>query len=204
MLPRIRELLRQQDEQSGLGALSESDAPGPISDENGRFVFLKNDRIYKHKLSRFHFTTYDVRRGTDIINPGTSRCNVMLIADNADNTSSSHPFLYARVIGVYHANIIYTGPGMRDYEARRIDFLWVRWYEVIDPASSGWSTSKLDSVRFPPLNGEDAFGFVDPRDVLRGSHIIPTFAKGRRHADGTGISRCAQDGQDYHRYYVGR
>jgi hypothetical protein len=97
-------------------------------------VFLKKDRIYHHNLSRLHFTTYDVRRGTDTINPGTSRYNVMLPADNVD----PRQFLYARALGVYHVNEIYTGPGMRDYEARRLDFLWVRWYEVVDPMFSGW------------------------------------------------------------------
>ena len=131
----------------------------------------------------------------------------MLLVDNTDATDGSsnlHHFLYARVLGVYHANVIYTGPGMRDYKARRLDFLWVRWYEVVDPASSGWSSSQLDCVRFLPMSRDDAFGFVDPTDVLRGCHIMPNFAKGKRHADSVGVSRCAKDGKDYNRYYVGR
>jgi hypothetical protein len=93
---------------------------------------------------------------------------------------------------------------MRDYEARRFDFLWVRWYEVVDPASSGWKGSTLDRVRFPPIHGIDSFDFVDPKDVLRGCHILPCFAKGKRHESGVGISRCARDGKDYNLYYVGR
>jgi len=82
--------------------------------------------------------------------------------------------------------------------------LWVRWYEVVDPATSGWNNSKLDSIRFPLMNSEDAFGFVDLKDVLRSCHIMPNFAKGNRHADRVGISRCAQDAKDYCQYYVGR
>jgi hypothetical protein len=127
----------------------------------------------------------------------------MLLADNADDPNSHH-FLYARVLGVYHANVIYIGPGMYSYEARRLDFLWVRWYEVVDPTSSGWGSLRLDSVRFPPMNQEDAFGFLDPKDVLRGCHVMPNLAKGKRHADGVGISHCAKDSEDYHRYYIGR
>jgi hypothetical protein len=171
------------------------------------FVFLKKDRIYHHNLSRFHFTTYDVQHGTDIINPGTSHCNIMLLADNADAAdgfSDLHHFLYARVLGVYHANVIYTGSGMRDYDARRLDFLWVRWYEVVDSTSSGWSNSQLDCVRFLPMSRDDAFGFVDPTDVLRGCHVMPNFAKGKRHADSVGVSHCANDSEDYNCYYVGR
>ena len=91
------------------------------------FVFLKNDCIYLHKLVRFHFTTYDVRRGTNVINPGASRHNIMLLADNAEGIASSnlHHFLYAWILGAYHVNAIYTGPGMCDFEAHHFDFLWV-------------------------------------------------------------------------------
>lgn len=93
---------------------------------------------------------------------------------------------------------------MLDYEARRLDFLWVRWYETVDPERSGWGASKLDSVRFSPMSDDNAFGFVDPGDVLRACHIMPNFAQGKRHLDGVGISRCAKDGKDYNRYYIGR
>ena len=208
LLPRIQQVLQEEMiPRPGHPGCRTVPRDAALDDDACKFVFLKKDTIYHHKLSRFHFTTYDVRRGTDIINPGTSRCNIMLLVSNADATDSStteHHFLYARVLGVYHANVVYTGPGMRDYEARRLDFLWVRWYEIVDPASSGWYKSRLDSVRFPALNGDNAFGFVDPKDVLRGCHIIPNFAKGKRHVDGVGISHCAKDSKDYNCYYIGR
>jgi hypothetical protein len=220
LLPRIRTALQPLQDSSTGPVTSESETnPGPASgpvfslsvDGSATdFVFFKNDCIYHHKLLRFHFTTYDVRRGTDIVNAGTSRHNVMLLAEDecesADRStgSNSHPFLYARVIGAYHANVLYTGPGMRNYEARRFDFLWVRWYELVNPASSGWSSSKLDTVRFPPMHRANSFGFVDPKDILRGCHIIPAFAKGKRHTNEVGISRCAKDSHDYMLYYIGR
>lgn len=211
LLPRIQAALRQEAEsrpdQSSVRTTSNNEYFRHFDGNERDFVLLNKDLIYHHKLIRFHFTTYDVRRGTDIINPGTSRCNVMLLADQVDDATDSsnlHHFLYARVLGAYHANVIYTGPGIRDYEPRRFDFLWVRWFEVVNPASSGWEASKLDSVRFPPLCEEASLGFVDPKDVLRGCHIIPAFAKGRRHQNGVGVSRCAKDGNDYRLYYVGR
>jgi hypothetical protein len=196
-------MLRQEAaSHSGLGTASTISSRVPIlEDDLSTYVFLKKDRIYHHKVCRFHFTTYDVRRGMDVINPGTSRCNIMLLAEDG---SLDHHFLYARVLAAYHANVIYMGPGMRDYEARRMDFLWVRWYELVDPASSGWRTSKLDSLRFLPINEPSAFSFVDPKDVLRGCHILPRFAKEKRHTNGVGNSRCAKNGKDYNCYYVGR
>jgi hypothetical protein len=51
---------------------------------------------------------------------------------------------------------------------------------------------------------EDAFGFLDPADVLRGCHIIPAFAAKKRYADGKGLSRCAGDSGDWNSYYVNR
>ena len=44
------------------------------------------------------------------------------LADNTDATDRSanpHHFMYARALGVYHANVIYTGSGKRDYDSRR-------------------------------------------------------------------------------------
>jgi hypothetical protein len=93
-----------------------------LEDDLSTYVFLKKDRIYHHKVCRFHFTIYDVQHGMDVINPGTSHCNIMLLAEDG---SLDHHFLYAHVLAAYHANMIYTGPGMRDYEAHQMDFLWV-------------------------------------------------------------------------------
>ena len=209
LLPCIQAALHQEAElcldQSGIRTTSNNEYYRHF-DSNGRdFVLLNKDLIYHHKIICFHFTTYDVQRGTEIINPGTSHCNIMLLADKVDsvtNSSNLHRFLYARVLGAYHANVIYTGPGMHDYEARRFDFLWVRWFEVMNPASSGWESSKLDSVRFPPLCEEASLGFVDPKDILYGCHLIPAFAKGRCHSNRVGVSRCAKDGNDYTLYYI--
>jgi len=91
---------------------------------------------------------------------------------------------------------------MHDFEACCFDFLWVQWLEVVNPGFSGWSTSKLDLVHFPPMNKNDSFGFVDPKDVLHGCHILPAFTKGKQQEGGIGISHCAKDGKDYNQYFV--
>jgi hypothetical protein len=170
----------------------------PSQDDTTRnFVFFKHESLYQHKTIRFNYTTYDMRRGTDIVKPEGSRPNVMLLADHMGGPNPFHlyRFIYARVLGVYHANVIYTGPGMQDFEARTFQILWVRWYEVVDPRSSGWDSSTLDMLRFPPLHQDSSFGFVDPDDVLRGCHILPA---------NVNVSRSAKDSKDYLLYYVGR
>ncbi|KAF8221019.1 hypothetical protein L208DRAFT_1536292, partial [Tricholoma matsutake] len=67
----------------------------------------------------------------------------------------------------------------------------------------GWKAHHLDQLSFPPMASEDAFGFVDPSDVLQSCHVIPQFAKGKWHSDGVALSKCARDGEDWKEYYVG-
>ena len=106
---------------------------------------------------------------------------------------------------MYHANVVYVGPGMVDYQPRRMEFLWVRWYEdVTSSTSASWKACTLDHIQFPPMTDEDAFGFIDPADVLRSCHVIPSFAKGKLHADGRGLSLRARDSSDWASYYVNR
>lgn len=168
-------------------------------------VLFKDDRMYRHHLARFNYTTYDVRRAQDVINPGTAHRDIMLLANNTDgNGDTTHPFLYARVLGIYHVNVIYTGGSVVDYLARKVEVLWVRWFDYDSDRSVEWADLNLDPIRFLPMADERAFGFVDPKDVLRGCHILPAFARGKARIDGVGLSRLAHDAQDWSRYCVNR
>ena len=180
-------------------------------------VLIKDNRIYNHKLARFYHTTYDVRRSEDVINPNTSHSNIMLLADRRKNNSSSnssnedavHPFIYGRVIGIYHVNVIYTGLGMQNYDAMRFDFLHVRWLQLDPPQSQsqsncGWTSLRLDRLSFPPMADNSSFSFVDPSLVLRGCHLIPAYAFGKARSDGVGMSKISKDFKDWKYYYVNR
>jgi hypothetical protein len=129
----------------------------------------------------------------------------VILLSNQDDPSN-HQYIYARVLGIYHVNVIYTGPGMVDYCTRRMEFLWVRWFANSDdePVQKGWMRRRLDCLQFPQIDHPEAFGFVDPAHVIRGSHLIPGFAMGRRYADRAGLSNCAHDVKDWHCYYVDR
>jgi hypothetical protein len=146
---------------------------------------------------------YDVRRNQETINPATPHRDIMLLSDSEN--ASDHPFIYARVIGIFHVNVVYTGSQTVDYRPRRFEFLWVRWFEHdLGVAAGSWGTSTLDRLRFPPMAGEDAFGFLDPVDVVRCAHVIPAFAAGKRYVDGKGLSLCAMDSGDWCSYYLSR
>lgn len=197
LLPRVLTALQSQ--------TSSSQSSDPVGDQSAydpNTVLFKHDRMYQHNLARFNYTSYDVRRSEDVVNASTPHHNIMVLSDESDSTTS-HPFKYAQVLGIYHTNVVYVGPGMVDYQPRRMEFLWVRWYESTG-MRAGWRNHRLDRIRFPPMSTDDAFGFVDPTDVLRACHIIPAFAKGRLHVDGVGLSWCTQDSSDWVEYYVNR
>jgi hypothetical protein len=182
------------------------DALSVAIDGDPNAVLFKHDRIYQHKLIHINYTTYDVRRSQDVANASTTHCNVMTLADPSEHDSvSSHPFKYARILGVYHVNVVYTGPGMLDYQPRKLEFLWVRWYRTLKTTRhAGWGGRKLDRLQFVPWGEDDAFGFLDPSDVLRSCHIIPAFATGKRYVDRKGLSFVAHDSNDWTAYYVNR
>lgn len=167
-------------------------------------LFFKHDRLYKHNLFRINYTTYDIRRAQDTININSSRRDIMVLNDTSDEDEGCgqelQRFLYARVIGVFHTNIVFTGPGSLDYQPRRMDFLWVRWFRP--SPSIGWDSRRLDCVDFFPVEDECAFGFLDPNDVVRACHIMPRHALGR--SAYAGRSKLAKDKDDWQYYNVNR
>jgi hypothetical protein len=161
--------------------------------------------MYQHNIARFNYTSYDVRRSDDVVNASTPHHNIMVLSGPDENdATTSHPFKYAQVLGIFHVNVVYVGPGMVNYQPYRMEFLWVRWYQSAGMPAAGWKSHKLDRIRFSPMSADDTFGFLDPADVLRACHIIPAFAKGKRHVDGMGLSWCARDSLDWVEYYVNR
>jgi hypothetical protein len=210
ILPRIKAMLHfetptsQSPAQAGLqptGMENDSDQ----AELDG--IIFKGDRMYRHHILRVNYTTYDVRHAQDTLNPNTAHRDIMFLSDlQSTSESHAHQFKYARLLGIYHVNIIYTGPGMQDYSPHRVEFLWVRWYENIEsyPVQDGWDNCRLDQLRFPPMDHDSAFGFVDPAHVLRAFHSIPRFMSGWQYPDGVGISHCARDGKDWRIYFVNR
>lgn len=168
-------------------------------------VTLQHDRVYSHALMRINYTTDDVRRTQDVISHKANRDNVMVLADRTGQNQWTHPFEYARVIGIYHANVCFLGRETADLCPRRIEFLWVRWYRVRNPEKDALQSRQLDEVEFPPLTDSDAFGFLDPANVVRSCYIVPAFSHGQRHgSEDNGLSKCASDGSDWKRYYIQR
>ena len=134
-----------------------------------------------------NYTTYDLRREQDTVNPNTDRRDIMCLRsidpeEERDPIPTKDRYIYGRVLGVYHANIAYGGPGMLDLQRRRIDFLWVRWYDSVNSEDSAALNpeSTLERLCFPPLLRAGSTAFLDPNSVLRACHIVPRFSEGRK------------------------
>ena len=186
-------------------------SPNTSLDPSWEAVLFKHDRMYKHNVMRINYTTYDVRRDEDVIHAGSTGTgnysNIMTLAPATCRElgqENRHPFWYARVMAIYHVNVVYIGEGNADFLPRRLDFLWVRWYELLD--HEDWSPQRLDRVSFMDVADEHAFGFLDPDDVLRACHIIPAFREGLACDIGPGLTCCAfnHDHTDWKAYIVNR
>ncbi|KAG8701768.1 hypothetical protein FRC11_011922 [Ceratobasidium sp. 423] len=148
--------------------------------------------MYKHKTLWINYTSYDVCRQQDLINPTTPSRFIFLPSefDSAESPDlDTHPFLYAKVLGIYHADISYRGSA-----PRRMDFIHLDHV--------GYELCQTDEDNL------DSFDFVDPNDVIRLAHVIPDFQSGLAgdllHASPSTAHDFQEDGTDWNYYYINR
>ncbi|KAM5535815.1 hypothetical protein V8D89_010538 [Ganoderma adspersum] len=95
----FRSLLVQHLLKRFLGCPDQEDDPFTEAEQDGLQIY--EDRLYRHKVLRINYTTYDMHHEQDLINPRT------------------------------HPDIAYVGPGatcgMQQWQD--MPFLWVRWFE---------------------------------------------------------------------------
>ncbi|KAI1787852.1 hypothetical protein LXA43DRAFT_1097859 [Ganoderma leucocontextum] len=187
----------------------EAEPEDGFSQEQLAGIHILNHRLYRHNTIRINYTTYDMQREQDTINPRT-HADVTILSPDSD--SDDDPYWYARVINIFHANVRYIGPdGTRAQQKwQRVDFLWVRWFERDTSYRAGFQHRRLPLLHFMNANDPDnaPFGFVDPDDVIRAAYLIPAFNHGSTKdllGPSTLARRLADDGDDdddYCSHYV--
>lgn len=174
---------------------------GDVTREQLRSLRILRNRMYLHKVMRVNYTSYDMRREQDSINP-RSHADILLLAPRGD----PHPYMYARVVSIFHVNAAFYHPDdAEEPEPELIQILWVRWFELDTSAAAGFEALRPFRLRFARLD-EGAFSFIAPDQVLRGVHLIPVFDQGRTDAalPYPSVTRgAACDEDDYKFYYVG-
>ncbi|KAF7300199.1 hypothetical protein MKEN_01343700 [Mycena kentingensis (nom. inval.)] len=146
-------------------------------DDNDRAdIHIVNNCIYKHKTVRFVYTTYDRRRRIDSCNPRT-QADIMVL--NPSDDRAEQPYWFARLIGVFHVNVIYTGNRPATRAVQTFDVLWVRFFGSDDRQKKfGLHVNRMPRIGFEDAHSATAFGFVDPSAVIRAVHLIPAFHDG--------------------------
>ena len=163
-------------------------------------MLIVNDRIYRHKVLRVNYTSYDVRRGQDSMNPRT-HADIMMLAP--EDTAEDHPFTYARILGVFHCDVIHNINSPHPPVAVPLSFIWVRRFRLDRSFKGGFKRKRLHRIEFLPDSDPNAYGFVDPDEVIRASHLIPAFAHGPTDAvEYTTLARKGDEFDDWRYHYV--
>ena len=158
-----------------LGLEHDADEINFTESQRASITFVMN-KIYQHKVLRVNYTTYDMWREQDSLNPHTHANIIVLLQEDDVN---AHPYWYARIISIYHTFVRHESSP----DPILIEFLLIRWYGLdLDRLSRfGWKTRRLPKVGFVPDSpdtGSPAFGFLDPAQVVWGVHLIPCFSEG--------------------------
>lgn len=175
-----------------------------FSSEEREQVIFATERFYRHKIMRVNYTTYDVRRGQDSLS-SRKRSDIMMLSReaNEESSQSSHPFEYARIIGIFHVDVVRKVLG-HSMPPVSVEILWVRRFRVDTTYSAGFKKKRLHRLEFLPSSDCDAFGFVHPDEVIHGAHLIPAFHYGGTDQllSGTSLARNDDEKDDYRYFYV--
>lgn len=146
-----------------------------------------------------------MRRDQDYVNTNSDHRYIMLAAMDTDESGNKpHPFWYAEVLGIYHAETTYRNDSGL-LEEKRMDFLWVRWFGLDAGYPGGIKNRRLERIGYIQSDSQlDAFGFVNPADVIRACHLIPAFSFGRttEYLGRSAVRKDDSDITDWHYFYV--
>ena len=172
-------------------------------------LFIKDDRIYQHKTLRINYTTYDMRRESEVINPKRSTADVMFLSPESSTAEYDiAPFWYARVLGIFSVRAILKDNQDAVVKSENISFLWARWFRRQENCLFGDKHLRLEKVTFiGESDSTNPFGFLDPNFVIRAALVIPNFDAGRCRTllDPSRLARAQEKGcvdEDYISYYI--
>lgn len=171
-----------------MDCLLENEA-GEYSDQERSKVIIVNNALHIHRVLRLNYTTYDVRRDQDVINPRT-RSDVILLPPDA--AGEEHPYQYGRIDAIFHVIVEHVGRDSQTSRQQILDVCWVKRYAVDTVVKGGFKEKRMHRVG--PTGDDDRWGyvFIDPKHIVCAAHLVPVFAEGEI---GGGID-------EYYRYYV--
>ncbi|KJA13298.1 hypothetical protein HYPSUDRAFT_151749, partial [Hypholoma sublateritium FD-334 SS-4] len=124
----------------------------------------------------------------------------MVLSRNDDG----HPFEYGRIIAIFHADVVHNKKETEQSPPVSKEILWVRWFKRDTSYSAGFKRKHLHRLQFLPSDDPAAFGFLDPDEVIRGTHLIPSFRYGPTEdlLEGESLGRAPGELDDWKYFYV--
>ncbi|KAF7307251.1 hypothetical protein MIND_00518800 [Mycena indigotica] len=171
-----------------------------FTDADRNTVYVLNNALYATRTLRINYTTYDVRRDYNTVNPLTTPFVMMRAPDG-----TTHPYWYCKIIGIFHARA-YRSLSTGTTPPVSMEIMWVRWMGVVPECPGDLEAAQLPQVGFVPEDDPYAFGFLDPAHIIRASHLIPRFAGGRTNdllsTRKPTAARSFDETDDWKSYYV--
>ncbi|KAF8067519.1 hypothetical protein FPV67DRAFT_1416255, partial [Lyophyllum atratum] len=131
-----------------------------FTDDDRNDVRIIGSALYSVKVIHVNYTTYDIRRASDTINP---RPHCYITVRLPETGPDAHQFRYAQVLGIFHGVVLHAGPRSCNPSKRlQMDFLWVHWLGVEPGHRSGRRHARLPKLGSVPDTDPCAFGFLDP------------------------------------------
>nr|GAT43510.1 predicted protein [Mycena chlorophos] len=161
-------------------------------------VIVEKGLLFTHATMYLNYTTYDLRRDRDSFNLRNRRFFIVHSQDSKD----PHRFWYGEIAGIFHANVLLADvPGTN---FRRLEFVWVRWMQRDISYRCGFDSKRLPRICYIQHNDPDAFGFLDPADIVRAAHLIPAFHHGRttEYLPKSVAHRPSHSDEDWKYYYA--
>jgi hypothetical protein len=134
------------------------------SDQQANRVVIVKERLYVHKTLRIHYTTYDLQRSSDYLNPSTDAHAIVRTDEEA-----GYKHRYCRIILVFH--VLVRDAKHPERGEKRRDVCFVRWLRPAEDFKSGFEIMKPPRVEFFDKDDASAFGFINPKNIIRRVHM---------------------------------
>lgn len=170
-----------------------------FSREDYEQIHIAKDQFFEHKTLRINYTTYDLRRVQDSLS-ATNHADIICLSRDEE---ADHPFEYARILRLFHVVATHQVPGGSSMPLS-FNILFVRRYRIDPTYHAGFKQKRLHRIQFLPQDDSDAFGFIDPDNVIRAAHLIPGFRYGSTNTllQGISIARAPDEDDDWLYFHI--
>ena len=105
-----------------LGRGSDVEFHDSLTDEDCNRVCIVGNKLFSAGTLRVNYTTYDVCREQNTVNPHT---HPFVMVKSGKTTKNVHPFWYAQVLGMFHASVLDTDVESTVRSPQHVEFFFL-------------------------------------------------------------------------------